>query len=271
MSGKKPKKKGIARTNAAQQRSTESSDCKKKAIKRRDKGATSKELPKDKVIKRRDKGAQSKSESKPAGLSRVDKNATSNTEAVQKKVKRHDKNKTKPQQEEKVVKRTNICQQTSSEEASGTGGISRKDKNVQGKIENVKSTRAGTKDRNIQCKEEVKAKGVSRSAKMNQSSDSLGLNKEKQPMKKMNTGQSSAFSQSSGEQPKKKAVARSGKMNQSSESLGLESSKKTQAKKPTGASNAQTRSADIFGSAGASKPKPKPKQIGHMESSFTFG
>jgi len=266
------KKGGIARKNYSQQRSTESSDSGKKGLKRVDKGASSKEEVRPRGINRKDKNQKSSEPTKQKAITRVDKNAPSNEAATKPKaIKRVDKNETRANEEKKVVKRTNKMQQISSEE-QGSQGIKRVNKNKVAVQEEKRSARAGTKDRNVQCTTEKKVKGVTRSAKMNQSSDSLGLNKEKAPKKKMG-GASSAFSQSvAGEEPKKKIVTRTGKMNQTSASLGMESNQKSTQRKPIVTKTAHhTTSADIFGSKNKQPAAAKSKQINHMQSSFTFG
>merc|ERR1719461_14014 len=79
-----------------------------------------------------------------------------------------------------------------------------------------------------------------------------------------------AFSQSKEEPPKAKKVGKPRKDNQTSSSLGTDT-KPTRPKGIARTNKAHTgQSNNIFGGGKGGNPKPK-KNVGHMESSFTFG
>lgn len=264
------KKKGIARKNISQQRSTETKDQLKKGINRVDKGAQSKgEEKPTKSVKRFDKNATVKEEAPKKIIKRTDKNQTSSGSETITTKNRRDPNAQIANKPERIVKRTNAMQTTSVKEQPQSQGIKRFDRNkVEKQVESKPKIKK--KDPNATVKPEKKAKGVSRSGAANQQSTSEA------PVtnRKKATSANSAFSQSKKEEPKPKQVKRTGKMNQTSESLGMEKNVKSSSRKaPNKGAAPHTVSNDIFGSKGktTSKPPTKAKTINHMESSFTFG
>lgn len=267
------KGKGIKKLNKAQQTSAQEKPL-TSGIKRVDRLAQSQEAAPKKTVQRRDKNATATEPVKKKAVSRRDKNATSKESSTKKKVVRRNPNaKVAIKEEPKKV--------------------TRRDKNA-----------------TVPVKEKTK-KGIARSGKMHATGHDQGLEKPKVAKKKggtsgvdsqtRSTEESSSFrkiktskmhSQSKGEEIKpkkkggrsggafstttetakpKKAVRRTGKMNQTSSALGLDKEKKVASTKkaPKGGAH-HTGHTDIFG-GGKKTSAPKTKNVGHMESSFTFG
>lgn len=273
------KGKGIKKLNTAQQQSTGEPQ-KKKGIARKDRNATSSEpeQPKKKGVARRDKNATVAHEEQPKkkGVVRRDKNATvKETEApVKKGVSRRDKNTTSEEKvKKKVLKHAHAAQMRSSEEQSqkpkglSSSAAKMHETSMSQGLEKKKvAARKVVKDPNAQCKDESSAgSGIKRTGRMHDRSKGEEIKTVKKGGKS-----GAAFQQSKAEVPVVKKAAKARKDNQTSSSLGTD----TKPARPKGIARSNkahaSQSSNIFGGGSGANPKPK-KNVGHMESSFTFG